>query len=258
MQAANSSKTSIYRLIFSWFFALVLGPALLLALLEGGLRLAGVGESTAPFIEKRVKAGTLHQQNPGFLEQFQSKPIGRTYWETNSFAVLSPKPANTLRIFIFGGSAVYGWPRQEYGVSRILQLLLMQRYPDKQIEVYNAAYPAMNSNVMRPMLKACLALDPDAFIICMGNNEYRGPFGLWDFAGRRRKPWTTPWIQLAISLEKLRTYQWFLQLGSKQPDETSLPPLMRPCSKMRKPSLRTISGIISKPCSQWRRPQKSL
>ncbi len=56
--------------------------------------------------------------------------------------------------------------------------MLAANYPQVHFEVCNAAYWGVNSHVMRVMAQTCTKLQPDMFLVCMGNNEVHGPFGL--------------------------------------------------------------------------------
>jgi len=71
-----------------------------------------------------------------------------------------------------------GDPDPAFSFSRMLQVLLEKKYPDKKIEIYNTAVTAINSHVLIPIAEDCLKLEPDLFIVYAGNNEVIGPFGL--------------------------------------------------------------------------------
>ena len=94
-----------------------------------------------------------------------------------AISVARQKPPNTKRIFVLGGSAALGVPYSAYSFSRVLEVMLDNAYPEQEFEVYNVAMTAINSHVVLPIARECAELDPDLFIVYMGNNEVVGPYG---------------------------------------------------------------------------------
>ena len=162
-----------------WIVAVLIVPVIILALLELGLRVAGYGHSTRVFVRKDFGGGAFYVSNKAFYQQFFALPFeSLVNWDDLEFQVPAVKPANTFRIFIFGGSAANGTPPDSaYAFWRVLHAMLNSRFPGVRFEVYNTASPGANSNVMRAAAKACAKLDPDLFVVYMGNNEFIGPFG---------------------------------------------------------------------------------
>ncbi len=157
-----------------WLFRLVVliaSPILFFTLLEGGLRLAGYGYPTAFFVGPDAEGS--YASNLRFGWRFFPRSLARRPVP----CVLSAKPADTVRIFVLGGSAAQGIPDPSFGVARILEVLLRQRYPDVKFEVVNAAMTAINSHVAVEIAHDCAAHQPDLFIVYMGNNEVVGPYG---------------------------------------------------------------------------------
>ena len=212
MTIRRSAKEAFIRKLFEWGLAIVLLPLLLLLILEGGLRLSGYGQDTQPFRCIQEGPRKLYQPNPKFLVQFCGSALSSLNWGEENPCIIMPKPDRAFRIFIFGGSVAFGYPEQQFGASRILQLNLMRAFPDIQFEIVNLAYPAMNSNVMRPVLEASLDLAPDALILCMGNNEYIGPFGLQDSRGDHTKAMPVRAIRAQLWMRRFRVYQGLLSL----------------------------------------------
>jgi tetratricopeptide (TPR) repeat protein len=160
-----------------WLFRLaaaVLGPLLLLTVLEAGLRLAGVGHPMSFFLPMRINGKDCLIQNDRFGWRFFGPEMARS-----PFPLVIPriKPPDTIRVFVFGESAAYGDPQPEFGLCRVLQALLEGRYPDKQFEVVNTGMTAINSHVILPIAKDCAAQQGDFWVIYMGNNEVVGPYG---------------------------------------------------------------------------------
>jgi len=147
-------------------------PLLLIGILEAGLRLAGHGHPTSLFIP--VTADGAHTGNPRFGWRFFPRSLSRAPVMTYLPARKTP---DTCRIFILGGSAAQGIPDRAYGFSRILGVMLRERYPGVRFEIVNTAMTAINSHAVLPIGRECLQYEPDLFIIFMGNNEVVGPFG---------------------------------------------------------------------------------
>ncbi|MGH7968373.1 MAG: tetratricopeptide repeat protein, partial [Limisphaerales bacterium] len=126
-----------------WAFALVafvLLPLLLLAAVEGGLRLAGYGYPTGFF--KRIRIGTkdYYVENDKFGLRFFPPELARS---PPPIRMEAEKPAGTFRIFVLGESAALGDPRPAYGVARYLEELLQTRYPGGRFEVICGAVTAI-------------------------------------------------------------------------------------------------------------------
>ncbi len=151
---------------------IVLGPLIFLVVLEGALRLAGAGYPTAFFVPNRGAEG--YTANLKFGWRFFPPRIAR--WPS-ARALPAPKGTNTFRAFVLGSSAAYGTPSDRYGFVRILEVMLEERFPGARIEVVNAAMTAINSHVALPIARDCARMQPDAFIVYMGNNEVIGPHG---------------------------------------------------------------------------------
>ncbi len=147
----------------------VLFPALLLLLVEGGLRLAGFGYSTSYF--ERTADGTNLTTNPRFAWQFYSRETS-----TAPTPLLFPavKPPGTIRIVVLGESAAAGTPDPAFSFSRMLEHMLRQQYPAKRFEVINAAMRGINSHIILPIARECADLAPDLTIVYAGNNEMIG------------------------------------------------------------------------------------
>src|SRR5436853_415066 len=114
-----------------WAFrmSLALGiPALLLALVEGGLRLVGVGYPTAFCLES--SGGADYIENRKFVWQFYSP---KTNLRPNPFVVPAVKRADTLRLVVLGESAAAGTPDPAYSFGRILERMLRLELPSRRI-----------------------------------------------------------------------------------------------------------------------------
>jgi len=160
-----------------WLFrlaAVVLGPLLFLLILEAGLRVAGVGHPASFFLPMQIDGKDCLIENDRFGWRFFGPDLARTPFP---FVIPRVKPADTIRIFVFGESAAYGDPQPEFGLCRLLEALLDGRYPDKHFEVVNTAMTAINSHVILPIARDCAPQNGDFWVIYMGNNEVVGPYG---------------------------------------------------------------------------------
>jgi tetratricopeptide (TPR) repeat protein len=154
--------------------AAALGPLLFLLILEGGVRLAGVGHPMSFFLPMQIAGKDCLIENDRFGWRFFGPEMARTPFP---FVIPKVKPPNTIRVFVFGESAAYGDPQPEFGLCRVLEALLEGRFPDKHFEVVNTAMTAINSHIILPIARDCAAQHGDFWVIYMGNNEVVGPYG---------------------------------------------------------------------------------
>lgn len=93
------------------------------------------------------------------------------YFNEVSFPV--GKPANTMRIFCFGGSTTYGRPLDgRTSFSRWLQDLLKAADPQISFEVINAGGISYASYRIVPLVREALRYQPDLMILYTGHNEF--------------------------------------------------------------------------------------
>lgn len=152
--------------------AVVLAPLVAVAVLEGVLRLVGYGHPAEFFV--KVEGRGAYTNNGRFMLRFfppmASRPV-------RPLDLPTTKAPGTIRIFVFGGSAAYGTPDPAFSFARILEVMLSERFPATRFEVVNTAAPAINSHVILPIARECAELEPDVFVVYMGNNEVVGPYG---------------------------------------------------------------------------------
>ena len=180
-----------------WFrlVSVILVPVVFLLFAEGFLRLIGYGYSSCFFKSAQTAAGRVTIQNRDFGRRFF--PAGLVRY-AQPLSLSTPKPPNTLRVFVLGESAAMGDPDLKFGLPRMLEVLLRERWPNRKIEVINGAMVAINSHVILPIAQDCLAQQADLWVVYMGNNEVIGPFGSASIFGAR-----------APSLALVRTGLWF-------------------------------------------------
>jgi tetratricopeptide (TPR) repeat protein len=90
-----------------------------------------------------------------------------------------------------------GTPDPAFSFGRILETQLRLKYPERNIEVLNAAMRGINSYVIRTIAVECSEHQVDAFIIYLGNNEVNGLHA--------PEPGSSAWTQC---LPLLRSSDW--------------------------------------------------
>lgn len=155
-------------------FSILVIPLVFFAGLEGILRLFSVGYPTGIVVPSQVHGQSVYTHNIKFGWRFFPPNISRQF---DGFVLETRKPAGTFRIFVLGESAAAGMPAPEYNFARILEVMLNQAFPQTRFEIITAAMPAINSHVLTDVAADCGRLEPDLFILYMGNNEVVGPFG---------------------------------------------------------------------------------
>ena len=168
-----------------WLFR-IFTPALVLLLVVGGaelgLRLCGYGYPASFFLKTQIGGKGYYVSNDRFGYRFFPPALART---PAPMRMPAKKPANTYRIFVFGESAAMGDPDPTFGAWRYLQVLLRERFPGTDFEVFCVAMTAINSHAILPIARECARRDGDLWIIYMGNNEIVGPFGAGTVFGSR-------------------------------------------------------------------------
>jgi tetratricopeptide (TPR) repeat protein len=194
-----------------WFYRVFTAvgiPAVLFLGLEGGLRVAGFGQSPK-FLIPDEKPG-FFRTNPGFAGLFLP---GNFDLRPLNFRVAARKPPNTVRIVVLGESAAQGVPAPAFALAAQLRAQLRARYPGKDIEVINTGIVAINSHVVYRIARDLAAFSPDLFVVYMGNNEVVGPFG----PGCAYLSKTPPlwFIRLNVFVRSTRTGQLISALGER-------------------------------------------
>jgi tetratricopeptide (TPR) repeat protein len=175
-------------------------PLLLLALAEVALRVAGCGYPTAFLLPSSNHGQRTYVQNNSFGWRFFGKRKSRT---PSAISILQEKPADTIRIFMFGESAAFGDPQPAFGLPRVLQAMLSLHHPEMKFEVVNAAMTAINSHVIVPIARDCAGARGDIWVIYMGNNEFVGPFGAGTVFGSQTLPLTLIRGNLALKSTRI-------------------------------------------------------
>jgi len=190
------------------FGLLVATPLLFLVLAEGVLRGFGFGRPTAFLIPS--SGGDALVANREFGRRFFPKKLAR---EPALIHLPANKDPGALRLLVLGGSAAQGVPDPDFGLSRMLEVMLEDALPQRRVEVVNAAMTAINSHVVLPIARDCAQHRPDVFVVYLGNNEVVGPYGPSTvFAGFDRSRWA---IRSGIRLKATRLGQLVGSLSEK-------------------------------------------
>lgn len=185
-------------------------PVVLLLLLEGTLRVGGFGFSPKALISFDVGQEAWFHENPKFGWRFFPPRVSRSF---EPLVCADDKPENLVRIVVLGASAAKGVPDSAYGFARILEVMLDEALSPMDAEVIVAAMPAINSHVALEIANDCKVLEPDAFVIYLGNNEVVGPYG----AGTVFAPLSgnLPLIRANIALKGTRIGQLITRISTK-------------------------------------------
>ena len=149
-------------------------PLVAVLLLEGALRLAGVGAAwREPFrsVPGHPAAVALAPDYGGLF--FRGFRPGVAF-----DPVAAEKAPGTVRVFALGGSTTAGFPYHWYtGFPARLEDRLAVALPGRTVEVANLGMTATNSYTLWALADAVAAERPDAVVIYSGHNEYYGAYG---------------------------------------------------------------------------------
>jgi len=162
------------KLIFS--IILISFPILFIVMLEVSLRVFHYGQDYRLFSEVNIYGKEYYRFNPELGKKYFYKLPSMS---PSNDVFLKDKPKNGYRIFVIGSSTTAGFPYTT-GVMfpRILQTRLQESYPEKHIEVVNAAMTAINSYAFQDRIDEILDAKADAVLIYGGHNEFYGGLGI--------------------------------------------------------------------------------
>ena len=175
------------------FAALLLG-LVLVALIEGGLRLIPALDPPAFALQLApVEGRALHAVNPDYARRFfasMAEPIRRGIRMTPR-PYIEPAPEGALRVLFAGGSTVQGYPHpKRLAAPSYLQEMLGDLLPERQIEVFNAGITAASSfAVARAVEDGVAALGADLVVVYTGHNELYGVYGAASLAQGGQAVW---------------------------------------------------------------------
>ena len=153
----------------------LLSPLLVLFAIEAGLRLFGYGANLDDIFLTTPDRQYFHI----------NKDITKRYFASGQATTgvvdffKARKDARIFRLFVLGESAALGFPYPDnISFPRMLKYALMESFPEKDIEVINLSFSAVNSYTFYDLGKALHRFDPDAVLIYGGHNEYYGALGV--------------------------------------------------------------------------------
>ena len=194
-------------------------PLAALGLSEVALRSLGFG-GYPPFISEAGRLATGESvclveptaARPYFFANPQRPGFGKQY------NFLMPKPANAVRIFLFGESAAQGYPQpRNMAMSSFLQAMLSELWPSRQVEVINMGTTAVASFPIVYQVREALNYDPDLFVFYVGNNEFFGAYGVASInAAGALPPWALRAMRAARGLALVQLLDSFLYAGADQ------------------------------------------
>jgi len=189
----------------------VVVPVVLLALIEGALRLFGVGFATDLTVPCTIKSQPAACYNLFFPAPFFPPGMIKT---PQAYAIPAVKAPGTYRIFVLGESAAMGDPDPAYAFSRYLEVMLRESFPAMKFEVVNTGSVAINSHVLLPIAEGLAKQRPDLFIIYSGNNEVVGPYG--PGTALTSGGMNLPVIRAGIFVRSTRIGQLLTRLGAQK------------------------------------------
>ena len=176
----------------------LLAPLLLALLVEGALRLAGLGALEPLFIPVPAAPGYL-QPNPAAIQRFFPDPRHAPEVSIDTTWFPASKAADTLRIFVQGESSAAGFPYGRWASpAALLQQRLQRAYPARNVEVINTGMAAVTSYVLLDFADEIIAMQPDAVVVYAGHNEYLGIGGVGSSLASAKSP------ALARAIARLR------------------------------------------------------
>ncbi len=205
-------STPLPRWKRSLFLAItLLLPVAALGVVEIVLRLFGWGGYPA-FIRAvgEVEPGsTLCMVEPDASRPyFFANPTRPGYADQTSFRM--PKPANTVRVFLFGESAAKGYPQpRNLSIASFLEAMLEDTWPGRDVEVIDLGTTAVASFPIVYMAREALAYQPDLFVLYVGNNEFFGAYGTASINSSGTLPsGVLPFVRAARGLALVQAVDW--------------------------------------------------
>lgn len=172
------------------YSVLVLLPLLVLALLEGAVRLAGFGGYPPTF-------RTVGRLDDGSSLIFSDSAGPATFFFSSRSQGLAldpeplvmPKPEGTIRVMWVGESAAKGIPQpRNLRGARFLESMLSDLWPGAEVEVINLGVPGIAAYPVLQILIESLDYEPDLVVAYLGNNEFYGAYGVASLHAAGRSP----------------------------------------------------------------------
>ena len=208
--------------------AALLVPFVLLAIIEVVCHAFGFGGYPPVFMRVGEDAGVqwLTTHRPGTDAFFPVR--GSLTGGMRVVQFTTPKPPNTVRVVLLGGSAIQGFPQPlPLTNGAFLEVLLPDTLvPARNVEVLNFGATAVASFPVMHFLDDVLQYDPDLVIVMAGNNEFYGAYGVASLHQAFRSP---TGMRIAYWVRSLGVTQWFASLRSQH--SVASGPLMEQAAK---------------------------
>ena len=199
-------------------------------LIKVGIIIIETSENEKQFVQNPMKL----LDDLSFLEQILI-PDKQSEHLINSHGLRGPeisesKPSDTYRIFVVGGSTIYGYGVNDANtIPSLLQKKIEENNPSQTVEVINAGIVGGTSYGEVKLIKEkLLSFAPDIIIVYDGFNDIQRYYGennnpeTSKFSDKRGSPteWGTRWIELCKFGEEhnfntIVTLQPFLGIGNK-------------------------------------------
>lgn len=205
----SGRKLWAFRLI-----GLVVFPILVLVAIELVLRWGGYGFCASAVVRQDVGDVEFLVSNNSFGQLFFPPKLARQF---DPFVIGVDKGDNLCRIVVLGASAVQGVPDGAYSFSRMLKVMLEERYPSVEFEVFNAGMTAINSHGVVQIMRDLQGCDADVFVVYLGNNEVVGPYGAGTVFSPLKSNLSV--IRAGIALRRYRLGQLISSFGGGRGDQ---------------------------------------
>ena len=219
---STKKKVFFYAITFSI-------PVLFFLVVEVTLRSINYLGDTDLFVDPNIPSAEYMIPNPNFAARY--------FFYTNTIpnpsidVFLKEKPENGFRVFAMGGSSAAGYPYGFNGTySRVVNDVLKDAMPDREVEVVNVGISAISSYTLVDQVDEIIEQDPDAILIYAGHNEFYGALGV----GSNENLGAFPgFVRFYLGLQRFKTFmllrtvivdsgKWFSETFSgKKIDETA-------------------------------------
>jgi len=177
-------------------------PFLFFLVVELILRSTNYLGNTDLFIDPNITTDEYRIPNPNFASRY--------FFYTNVIpspsidVFLAEKPKDSYRVFAMGGSTAAGYPYGFNGTfSRVVDDVLQDAMPDKNVEVVNVGISAINTYTLYDQLDEIIEHKPDAVMIYAGHNEFYGALGV----GSNENLGAFPgFVRFYLKLQRFKTF----------------------------------------------------
>ncbi len=181
--------------------------AVFFVLVELLLRVAGVGSSADFFVRS--------QDGQNFVPNEKFPRCHCCPEAPDPFLMPATKTPGSVRIFVLGESAAFGAADAAFNVGRLLETMLRDRFPGREINVYNAAVMGIDSFAVADIARNCMRHEPDLLVVYAGNNDMIGARGAGSFPARLPPALSRGLIHASVWLQSTRTGELIGRLATR-------------------------------------------